>query len=74
MANDPIKETVCRLVQGELGRILFLDELTLKLRELNDDNHVYVEHHDIATSETMFRVNAGTGGPRYFRVKVSEVL
>ncbi len=74
MANDPVKEIVCRMVQEELGRVLFIDELSLRLRETNDDNSVYVEHNDIATSETMFRVNAGTGGPRYFRVKVSEVL
>ena len=68
---DRLKTVIAKAVQDELGRLTFLDELTEKVRVV--EGHAHIEHHDTTLSETTLRVT-GRGAPRYFRVKVSEVL
>ena len=69
---DRLKQVILAAVQDELGRVTFIDELTDKVRQV--EGHGYIEHSDLAASETMLRVTGASGPARYFRVKVSEVL
>lgn len=69
MAEDRLKLVVLRQVQNDLARTAGEIESTL-------GPHASVEHNDVAPSETVLRIDdcRRSGAPRYFRVKVSEML
>lgn len=74
MATDAMKDAVCdvitQFVNGpELNRMLVYDA--------GDTADIgTVEVHDVAPSENVIRISSKrrSGAPRYFKVKVSEVL